>query len=42
MGTQKKIAAKPVHTQKKGRVRVQRRNLRGKGEYIRGKDGAGG
>ena len=36
------MAAKPKHKRKKGRVRVQRRNFRGKGEEKRGMSGAGG
>jgi hypothetical protein len=36
------MAAKPKHKRKKGRVRVQRRNFRGKGEEKRGMGGAGG
>ena len=36
------MAAKPKHKSKKGRVRVQRRNFRGKGEEKRGMGGAGG
>ncbi len=42
MGTQKFKARKPKHKREKGRVRVQRRNLRGEGEEKRGIDGAGG
>ncbi len=36
------MAAKPKHKRKKGRVRVQRRNFRRKGEEKRGIGGAGG